>query len=287
MSTQDLITLGEGNTPLIKIDSIYFKCEYKNPTGSHKDRAFAYQISKLSHMGIKNAVISSSGNAAISAANYCKIAGIVLHIFVSGKINLKKLKVIQDLGCNIITTPKPVSEAFKYCKKNNSYNLRQSTDPNAPVGYKNIASEIVKEGIIPDAVFIPVSSGTAAVGISMGFEKLNHTVAIHVAQTDRVYPIASVFDKNFKKSFHTSLADAIVARFTPREDEIIKIIKKTHGSGWVISNSEMEVALTWLQSHDLNCSYEGACALAALWKARKNGYSFKNPVCILTGRSYV
>ncbi len=286
MSEQKKITLGEGNTPIIKIDDIYFKCEFENPTGSHKDRAFAYQISKLSHMGIKNAVISSSGNAAISAANYCKIAGIDLHIFVSGKINKEKLKVLQDLGCKIITTPRSVSEAFKFSKINNAYNLRQSIDPNAPVGYQDIATEIIKEGIVPDAVFLPVSSGTAAVGISLGFEKLNHTVAIHAAQTDKVHPIASVFDKNFKKSSNISLADAIVARFTPREDEVIRIIKKTHGSGWVISNNEMKAALSWLQSHDLNCSYEGACALAAFWKARKSGYSFKNPVCILTGRSY-
>lgn len=286
MFLQNSITLGEGNTPLIKIDSIYFKCEFKNPTGSHKDRAFAYQISQLSKKGIKKAVISSSGNSAISAARYCQIAGIDLHIFVSGKINRKKLKVLQDLGSKIITTLRPVSEAFKFSKVNNAYNLRQSTDPNAPVGYQDIATEIIKEGIVLDGVFIPVSSGTAATGISMGFEKLNYTVAIHAVQTETVNPISSVFDNNFKKSSDISLADAIVARYTPREEEVIAIIKKTHGSGWVISNSQIKVALSWLQSHDLNCSYEGALTLAALWKAQKSGFSFKSPVCILTGKYY-
>ena len=286
MFSQNTITLGEGNTPLIKIDSIYFKCEFKNPTGSHKDRAFAYQISQLSKKCIKRAVISSSGNSAISAARYCKIAGIDLHIFVSGKINSKKLKILEDLGCKIITTQKPVSEAFKFGKINNAYNLRQSTDPNAPVGYQDIAAEIIKEGIIPDGVFVPVSSGTAAVGISIGFEKLNHSVPIHAVQTDTVHPISSVFDKNFQKSSENSLADAIVARFTPREEEVIAIIKKTHGAGWVISNNQIKVAHSWLQSHDLNCSYEGALTLAALWKAQKNGFSFKSPVCILTGKYY-
>lgn len=286
MSTQNLMTLGEGNTPLIKIDSIYFKCEYKNPTGSHKDRAFAYQISQLYKKGIKKAVISSSGNAAISAVNYCRIAGIKLQIFVSGKINRNKLNVLEKLGCNITTTPKPVSDAFKFGKKNNAYNLRQSTDPNAPVGYQDIAAEIIKEVNTPDGVFLPVSSGTAAVGISMGFEKLNHTVPVHAVQTDTVHPISSVFDKNFQKSSNISLADAIVAKFTPRENEVIKIIQKTHGWGWVISNNQMNIAHDWLQSHDLKCSYEGASALAALWKARENGFSFKNPVCLLTGRYY-
>ncbi len=286
MSEQKEITLGEGNTPLIITDGIYFKCEFKNPTGSHKDRSFAYQISQLYKKGIKSAVISSSGNAAISAANYCKKAGIELQIFVSGKINRSKLKVMQDLDCKITTSPKPVSDAFKFSKIINAYDLRQSTDPNALVGYQDIAAEIIKEGVIPDGVFVPVSSGTAAVGISMGFEKLNHTVPIHIVQTDTIHPISSVFDQNFQKSSEISLADAIVARFTPREDEVIAVIRKTQGSGWVISNSEMEAAQTWLQSHDLKCSYEGACTLAALWKAKMNGYKFKSPVCILTGKYY-
>lgn len=286
MSKQDLITLGEGSTPLVKIDNIYFKCEFKNPTGSHKDRAFAFQISKLKEQGIENAVISSSGNAAISAFNYCKLAGIELNIFISPNINKNKLKILEDLNCNIFQTPKPVSAAFKFSKTNNAYNLRQSTDPNALAGYQNIASEIIKEGIVPDVVFVPVSSGTTLVGIATGFEKLRFKVALHAVQTDVIHPIAGVFDKNFSQTSQKSLAGAIVARFTPREDEVIEKIRKSNGCGWVITNNEMELGRKWLLSHNLDCSYEGAAVLAALWKAKKQGYKFRNPVCLLTGRYY-
>jgi len=82
------------------------------------------------------------------------------------------------------------------------------------------------------------------------------------------------------------LADAIVAKFTPRENEIHRIIKETHGSGWVISDGEMIKAREWLLLHEINCSYEGAAALSAFWKAREKGYFYKNPVCLLTGKFY-
>lgn len=275
-----------GKTPLIKIDGVYFKCEFANPTGSHKDRALAYQITKLQEKDIREAVISSSGNAAISAAYYCKLAGIKLNIFISTTINKNKRKVLKDLNCNIFQTPKPVSASIKFAGKKNVFNLRQSTDPNALIGYESIAKEIIDEKIMPDAFFLPVSSGSTLVGVSAGFEKLGYDVPIHAVQTDAIHPIAGVFDKDFQATGKKSLADAIVAKYTPRESEAIKIIKQTNGWGWVINKDEMEKARSWLLSHHLDCSYEGAAALAALWKSKKQGYKFKNPVCLLTGKYY-
>ena len=76
-------------TPLQNINSIYFKREDLNPTGSAKDRALQQQLKKLLRLGYKNAVISSTGNAAISAAHFCHQEGINLTVFVSPKIDLK------------------------------------------------------------------------------------------------------------------------------------------------------------------------------------------------------
>lgn len=286
MPEQDLITLGEGNTPLVEREGIYFKCEFKNPTGSHKDRGFASQISKLKDKGIKKGVLSSSGNAAISAANYCRLAGIELTVFVSPNINENKLKMLQKLDCKIKKSARPVSDCVKYAKANGAYNLRQSQDPAALIGYRAIAAEIINTGILPDAIFIPVSSGTCLAGIASGFENSGKLVSIHAVQTDTVHPIAAIFDKDFKKTDKKSLADAIVAKFTPRQEEIIEVIKKTNGFGWIIENSEMEKGRKWLLSHGLDCSYEGAAALVALWKAKNKGCNFQSPVCILTGKYY-
>lgn len=274
------------NTPLVKIDNVYFKCEFGNPTGSHKDRALALQITKLQIKKISEAVISSSGNAAISAAYYCKLAGIKLNIFISPNINKNKLEALKEIDCEIFQTPKPINASMKFARENNAFNLRQSTDPNALIGYEPIAKEIIQENVVPDAFFIPVSSASSLVGIALGIEKLGYRVPIHAVQTDAVHPISGMFDKDFQVSERKSLADAIVARYTPRESAAIKIIRQTDGWGWTISNSEMEKGRSWLLSHNLDCSYEGAATIAALWKAEKKGYKFKNPICLLTGKFY-
>lgn len=281
----DKITLGEGGTSLVKKGGIYFKCEFQNPSGSVKDRSFAYQISKIKSLGWSKAVISSSGNAAISALFYCQKAGIILTVFVSPKINKRKEAVLKKYSCAIIKTKKPISESIRFAKENNAYNLRQSQDDNALYGYKTIAFELLEQEKNIDALFIPVSSGTTFVGIARGYEQFGRLPAFHFAQTEAVCPLASLYDKDFEKA-KTSISDAIVARVTQREDQIKEIVKKSRGSGWVISDKEIKIAQNWLEKHGILCSYEGGLVLASFWKAKAKGYNYRYPLCVLTGRKY-
>jgi len=63
-------------------------------------------------------VISSTGNAAISASYYCQQANIPLTIFVSPKIKPNKLSLIKG---HIIQSPQPISDAIKFSKANHAY----------------------------------------------------------------------------------------------------------------------------------------------------------------------
>ncbi len=279
------VSIGEGDTSIRLIDGIYFKCEYENPTGSVKDRGLAYQISKILSQGIKYAVISSSGNAAISAGTYCKKVGIDLTVFVAESINANKQDRITQLGIKIIKSKKPIRDAFLFSKKTGAYNLRQSMDPYGSVGFESISYEIDQELGIIDAIFIPVSSGTTFVGIAQGFQKLSSSPKFFAVQTEAVHPIGELFDKSFKV-IKRSVADGIVAKYTPRRDEIVSLINASQASAFVVSDEEIKQASEWLETRGIICGYEGALALAGLWKARKNGYSLQKPVCLLTGKKY-
>lgn len=274
-----------GNTSLIPVDGIYVKCEFENPTGSVKDRSISQQVKTLIQRGIKKMVISSSGNAAISAAHFCSSAGIQLTVFVSPTINTGKLERLQNSGCTIISTKRPISGAVKYAREHGSYNLRQSKDDLALVGYEAIASELFEQLSLIDAVFIPASSGTTFEGIARGFEKKGKVPALHVVQTESVHPIAGLFDFEFTPR-KKSLADGIVARLTDRAQEIVAYVKKTNGSGWIISDEQMELCHKKLLENGIKSSYEGAAAMAAIGKAKKKGFHYQNPVCILTGKDY-
>lgn len=277
------ITLGEGSTPLEKKEGIFFKLEYENPTGSVKDRACAYQISTLVSRGIKKAVISSSGNAAISASEYCSLAGIELTVFVNPHIHPQKLDSLKRKNVFIIQSKRPKSDSIKYAKEHSLYNLRHSTDEGAKAGFMTLGFELAGETI--DAVFIPVSSGTTLVGMYEGLMRNGKNPAIHIVQTTGIHPIASKYDHDFPLT-RESLADAIVARSTPRQHEIEGIIRKSNGWGWVMEDDQIRCAHAWLQKNNLMSSYEGAAALSAYWKAEEKGYSYQNPLIVLTGKLY-
>ena len=76
-----VVTLNEGNTPLIKAENlakkigldaeIYLKFEGCNPTGSFKDRGMTMAVSKAKEAGAGAIICASTGNTSASAADYC------------------------------------------------------------------------------------------------------------------------------------------------------------------------------------------------------------------------
>ena len=73
-----VITLGEGNTPLIRASrlaktiapgiDLYLKFEGANPTGSFKDRGMTMAISKAVEASARAVICASTGNTSASAA---------------------------------------------------------------------------------------------------------------------------------------------------------------------------------------------------------------------------
>jgi threonine dehydratase len=264
-------------TPLAKLGSVYLKREDLNLTGSAKDRAVKLQIKNLQDLQYPSAVISSTGNAAISADYFCHQNHIPLTVFVSPNVNPQKLALITH--SQIITTDKPISEAFKFSKSNQSYFLRQSTDPVALTGYSQISEEIMKDLPKITSIFIPVGSGSTLLGIS---QKLPSTVKIFAVQPASNCPIASVFDTNFTPET-TSLTDALTAKLLPLKHKVISAIKKSGGSGLVVQNSEVVKYHQYLKSQNITTSPEGALAYAGYLQAQKTFDIGQFPVILLTG----
>ena len=74
----EIVTLNEGNTPLIKADNLakkigidgelYIKFEGANPTGSFKDRGMTMAVTKAKESGSKAIICASTGNTSAAAA---------------------------------------------------------------------------------------------------------------------------------------------------------------------------------------------------------------------------
>lgn len=284
------LTLGEGQTELTKIElnsrPVFLKHEYTNPNGSFKDRSLAYQLSWYHSQGISKFAISSSGNAAVSAAAYCDANDLELTVFVSKNIDGSKLERITKFEgelIKVIQSLKPKSECIQFSNTNGATNLRGSKDDIAIIGFKTIAYEIASQLPAVDAIFSPTSSGTSIVGIYQGFQEENLRPQIHICQTTRIHPIAKEFDFGFTTTT-SSLANAIVDRVAARKPQVQEIVKNTGGQGWVISDQElMEAEDVLKQKLNISISYNSLLAVAGFLKTVKNGASYPNPVIILSG----
>ena len=81
----DIVTLGEGMTPLVPIDvstpEHFVKLDYLCPTGSYKDRGASVLLTHLKALGVEAVVEDSSGNAGAAIAAYSARAGIQCTIY--------------------------------------------------------------------------------------------------------------------------------------------------------------------------------------------------------------
>lgn len=267
-------------TPLIKLDNCYLKREDQNQTGSAKDRAVKEQIKQIKKLKLNQAVTSSTGNAAISAAYFCQQNNINLTVFLSPKINPQKLSIIKKYPCEIKISLQPISNAIKFSKSKNAYLLRQSTDPIALTGYQQISQEIKKQIPQITSIFIPVGSGTTLLGIAQSLPK---SVKIFAVQSAANCPISKIFDLSYIPE-KKLLTDALSAKFIPQKEQIINVIKNSPGHGLVIQNREILLADKFLKSHKIITSFEGALTLAGFYKAvNKKLNPGKYPVILLTG----
>ncbi len=168
-----VITLNEGNTPLIKAENlakkigldaeIYLKFEGCNPTGSFKDRGMTMAVSKAKESGSDAIICASTGNTSASAAAYGARAGMKTFVLIpDGYIALGKLSQAMMYGAKIIAIQGNFDEALEMVRKisdNYPITLVNSVNPYRIEGQKTGAFEICNAlGQAPDYHFIPVGN---------------------------------------------------------------------------------------------------------------------------------
>src|SRR5512141_54759 len=94
--------LSQRFTPQFGLDSVYIKDERYGPTSSFKDRQAAGAVAAMVENGIREAVIASTGNAAVAYAAACARAGIKLWVFMTSLVPQEKLREVALYGAEVI-----------------------------------------------------------------------------------------------------------------------------------------------------------------------------------------
>ena len=180
-----LISLNEGNTPLIKAEKIgeklggielYFKYDGLNPTGSFKDRGMVMAVAKALEEGAKAIMCASTGNTSASAAAYAARSNIQCIVLIpDGNIALGKLAQALMYGAKVIAINGNFDEALKsVIEITNNYpiTLVNSINPYRLQGQKTSAFEICDIlGKAPDYLAIPVGNAGNISAYWMGFKE--------------------------------------------------------------------------------------------------------------------
>jgi threonine synthase len=181
-----IITLNEGNTPLIRGYSIekvagnkikvYLKYEGLNPTGSFKDRGMTMAVTKAVEEGSECIICASTGNTSASAAAYAARAGIKCAVLIpNNKIALGKLAQAIVYGAEVIAIDGNFDDALNMVRKLSEelpITLVNSINPNRIEGQKTAAFEICDQlGTAPHYLSIPVGNAGNITAYWKGFKE--------------------------------------------------------------------------------------------------------------------
>ena len=287
------LTIGEGWTKSLEVpdlaaelslERLILKREDLNPTGSHKARSLAYQVSKAKQEGKKVLLISSSGNAAAAAASYTALAGMRLIAFVSPETHPVKLQEIERAGAAVIVTDRPINLAKYASRRYGIENLRPSTNDASIEGFKSIGFEIYETLGEVDAIFTFVSSGSSLLGIAEAYRALAEMEGISPPQLYAVHSGALSPHSEEDAAKGPPLAGRLAAKRTRRAKAVLRAVEETGGEAVRIGDEEIKAAVSALAKRGVLTSPEGVASFAALASVAERR-RLKKAVCILTGHS--
>lgn len=301
-SKTPLFTMGEGDTPLVKVEALaqqvgcaelYFKLEGCNPTGSFKDRGMVMAIAKAMENGSRAVMCASTGNTSASAAAYAAYNGLTPIIIIpKGKIALGKLAQAIIFGAKIVQINGNFDEALRAVRvltEKYPVALVNSINPFRIEGQKTAAFEIVDYfGEAPDYLFIPVGNAGNITAYWKGFVEYHRLGKSSVLpkmmgfQAEGSAPIVRGFPIEHPETVATAIRignPASWTKATAARDESGGLIS-------MVSDAEILAAQKLLAvKGGIFGEPASAASLAGLIKLSQQGTSFsgKRIVCVITG----
>lgn len=295
-----LISLHEGNTPLIKLENLskkydieaYAKVEGINPTGSFKDRGMVMAMAKAIESGSKTVICASTGNTSASAAAFAARAGLrCIVVIPEGKIAQGKLAQAVMYGAEIYSIAGNFDDALKIVRKlgeQEDITLVNSVNPYRIEGQKTAAFEVCDVlGKAPDYLFIPVGNAgnitaywkgfkeyndklKTGLPIMMGYQASGSAPIVH----NRIFENPETVGTAIRIGNPASWKQALAAR-----DESGGIIDE-------ITDEQMIAAYQWMAENEgIFAEPASNSSVAGLFKALGEGKVKKGAkvVCVLTG----
>jgi threonine synthase len=296
-----MITLHEGNTPLIRADklsdelnlNVFFKYEGLNPTGSFKDRGMVMAVAKAMEEGSRTIMCASTGNTSAAAAAYAARGDLnCIVIIPNNNIALGKLAQAIIYGAKVIAIEGNFDRALEIVREitaKHPISLVNSVNPYRIEGQKTAAFEVIEQlGKAPDYLAIPVGNAGNITAYWKGFKEY------YASGKSKSLPKMIGFEAEGAMAIvkgepilnPETLATAIRIGNPASWDGAVHAAKESKGQINYVTDDQIVEAYKLLAGKEgIFCEPASAASLAGVMKLQKEGYFVggETVVCVLTG----
>ncbi|MEB3292539.1 MAG: threonine synthase [Synechococcales bacterium] len=299
--TTPIVTLHEGNTPLIPVPTIaaeigrgvqvYVKYDGLNPTGSFKDRGMTMAITKAKEAGAKAVICASTGNTSAAAAAYALRGGLRAFVLIpDGYVALGKLAQALLYGAEVLAIQGNFDRALEIVREmaeQYPVTLVNSVNPYRLQGQKTAAFEVVDVlGDAPDWLCIPVGNAGNITAYWMGFceyhqenrcTKLPRMMGFQAAGSAPFITGAAV-------EHPETIATAIRIGNPANREKALAVQAASGGAFNAVTDEEIIAAYRKLGANEgIFCEPASAASVAGLLKCKDQVPAGATVVCVLTG----
>jgi threonine synthase len=306
---QNIITLGEGDTPLLPLKhlgselglpNIYLKEEGQNPTGSFKARGLSSAVSKAIELGIRKVVIPSAGNAGSALAAYAVRGEIESLIYIPKSSPQSNIVECRITGSEVELVDGLINIAGKYAdekaKTEGWFNLSTFKEPYRLEGKKIMGYEIAEsfKWKLPDVILYPTGGGTGLVGMWKAFNELKSLGWLDSNKMPRMISVQAQGCAPIVKAFHSgklscdfwedaqTIATGLCVPRSFADQLILKYIRESEGTAISVTDIEIiEGRRQLAQKEGIFSCPEGAATIAGLNKLAEQGSVLPDETIIL------
>ena len=293
----EVVTLQEGNTPLIYAErlserleaKVYLKFDGLNPSGSFKDRGMTMAITKAKAQGAQTVICGSTGNTSAAAAAYAAKAGMDCVVLVpEGKIAMGKLAQAIVYGAKVLQIRGNFDQALNLARELTQHlpiTIVNSINPDRIEGQKTAAFELVDVlGDAPDIVAIPVGNAGNITAYWRGFTQYHSLGKAPTLpkmwgfQAAGAAPIVLGHPVDFPETIATAIRIGNPASWIPALD----VVNESLGDIRAVTDDEILEAYRYVARHEsIFCEPASEASIAGVLKFGVPQNS--TVVCVLTG----
>jgi len=291
LSTGNIISLGEGDTPLVPLSQagaklnmkqIWVKDEGQMPTGSFKARGLAMAVSKAHELGVKQVAVPTAGNAGGALAAYAARAGMECFIFMPKDVPRINYMEAKLTGANVTLVDGIISDCGKMLaeqkEKHGWFDVSTLKEPYRLEGKKTMGLELAEQfrWELPDVIFYPTGGGTGLIGMWKAFSELRqmgwigeHLPRMVAVQAEGCEPITRAFKAGSDESEFFDDAETIASGLrVPKafgDALILKALRESGGLAVSVSDEAILEAVRELaELEGMVVCPEGGATWAAL-----------------------